>query len=105
MDSKLDFYKILGVNVDASAAEIRQAYKRKALEWHPDKHSNDVRAERMFKDIKKAYETLFDDVAKLAYDSKRDEEQDDDYDDEDIIREDLTQLIHGKRISESQMDR
>ena len=101
MDSKLDFYQLLGVDVSASVETIRQAYKREARKWHPDKRPNDVAAEQRFKDIKKAYETLFDTITKVAYDSKRDEEQDNDNnDDDDIARQDFMQLLHGKRISE-----
>ncbi|CAF1237632.1 unnamed protein product, partial [Didymodactylos carnosus] len=98
MNLTLDCYKILGVDVNASTKTIRQAYKEKVLKWHPDKRENDIEAGRMFTAIKKAYETLSDEGAKLAHDSKRDE--DDDNDDYNIRRQELIQILHGKRISE-----
>ncbi|CAF3827830.1 unnamed protein product [Rotaria sp. Silwood1] len=98
MNPTVDFYRLLGVDVNASAEAIRQAYKRKALEWHPDKRGNDIHAENMFKEIKKAYETLFNDSSKFEYDSKR--EEDDDDNNNDILLQNMCQLSHGKRPSQ-----
>lgn len=60
-----DYYKILEVSKDANDDELKKAYKKAALKWHPDKHQNDdedgkAHADRMFKDIGEAYEVLSD---------------------------------------------
>ncbi|CAF1177186.1 unnamed protein product [Didymodactylos carnosus] len=93
MDSKADHYKPLGIEANASEAAIRQAYKKKALEWHPDKRGNDVHADRMFKEIKKAYETLSNDLTKFEYDAKRE-------DNDDTVLLDAFQLPSSKRPSQ-----
>ena len=54
--SKKDYYEVLGVNKNASDNEIRRAYKKLALKWHPDKHpDNKKKAEEKFKEISEAY--------------------------------------------------
>ena len=63
-----DFYEILGVKKDANEADIKKAYRRLAMEWHPDKHKGDKKAEDKFKEINKAYETLSDPQKKSMYD-------------------------------------
>lgn len=70
MTTKNDFYDILGINKSASAAEIKSAYRKKALEWHPDRHkgSDKEEAERKFKEINEAYQVLSDSSKKSAYD-------------------------------------
>lgn len=70
MDGQRDYYEILGVSKNASAEEIKRAYRRKALEWHPDKHKGDGKrqAEQKFKEINQAYEVLRDSQKRQAYD-------------------------------------
>eukprot|EP00561_Arcocellulus_cornucervis_P013447 CAMPEP_0185804310 /NCGR_PEP_ID=MMETSP1322-20130828/3173_1 /TAXON_ID=265543 /ORGANISM="Minutocellus polymorphus, Strain RCC2270" /LENGTH=535 /DNA_ID=CAMNT_0028500275 /DNA_START=17 /DNA_END=1621 /DNA_ORIENTATION=- len=68
-----DFYKILGVSLDATDAEIKKAYRKLALKWHPDRHSNSTeeektKAEATFRDVNLAYEVLSDPVKKQRYD-------------------------------------
>lgn len=63
-----DYYQILGVSRDAAAREIKQAYRRLAQEFHPDKNPGDKRAEEKFKDINEAYEVLGDAKKRATYD-------------------------------------
>ena len=64
-----DYYKILGVNKTSSEAEIKKAYKKLAIKWHPDKNlSNKERAEQEFKKITEAYAVLSDKEKKQQYD-------------------------------------
>lgn len=67
MSTKRDFYDILGVNRSASAEELKKAYRRLALEWHPDKNKS-PEAEQRFKEINEAYEILSNAEKKSAYD-------------------------------------
>lgn len=63
-----DFYNILGVSKDASAEEIKKAYRKNALKYHPDKNPGNAAAEKKFKEISEAYEVLSDDKKRQVYD-------------------------------------
>lgn len=63
-----NYYERLGVSATATEAEIRAAYRRRALECHPDRHPNDPHAETRFKEITVAYEVLSDPVRRRSYD-------------------------------------
>lgn len=63
-----DFYEVLGIHRNASAAEIKKAYRKKAVKYHPDKNPGDAEAEEMFKKAAEAYETLSDPQKKARYD-------------------------------------
>jgi molecular chaperone DnaJ len=63
--TKRDYYEALGVSKDASADEIKKAFRRKAVELHPDKQGGD---EAKFKEINEAYEVLKDSSKRQRYD-------------------------------------
>ena len=63
-----DFYDTLGVARDADAAKLKAAYRKLAMECHPDRNQGDAEAEARFKAINEAYETLKDDQKRAAYD-------------------------------------
>ncbi len=63
-----DYYNLLGVSRGASADEIKKAYRKNALKYHPDKNPGDAAAEKKFKEISEAYEVLSDDKKKQIYD-------------------------------------
>jgi molecular chaperone DnaJ len=66
-----DYYKVLGVAKDASAAEIKKAYRKLAREYHPDANKNNPAAEARFKDISEAYGVLSDEKRRKEYDEAR----------------------------------
>jgi len=66
--SKRDYYEILSVGREASEREIKKAYKRLAMKFHPDRNPGDKAAEASFKEVKEAYEILTDGDKKAAYD-------------------------------------
>tara|TARA_R110001592_G_scaffold81626_1_gene242241 strand:- start:3935 stop:5059 length:1125 start_codon:yes stop_codon:yes gene_type:complete len=66
--AKKDFYEILGISKSASAAEIKKAYRKMAIKYHPDKNPDDATAETKFKEAAEAYEILSDNNKKARYD-------------------------------------
>lgn len=66
--SKRDYYEVLSVGRDSSEREIKKAYKRLAMKFHPDRNPGDKAAEASFKEVKEAYEILTDSDKKAAYD-------------------------------------
>jgi len=66
--SKRDYYEILGVNKSAAADEIKKAYRKVAMQHHPDRNPGDKSAEEKFKEAAEAYEILSDTDKKAQYD-------------------------------------
>lgn len=66
--AKRDYYDILGIDRSASADEIKKAYRKLAMKYHPDKNPGDKAAEDKFKDVSEAYEVLSDAKSRTAYD-------------------------------------
>jgi molecular chaperone DnaJ len=66
--AKRDYYDVLGVNRDASEDEIKKAYRKLAMKFHPDRNPDNPKAEESFKEAKEAYEVLSDGQKRAAYD-------------------------------------
>jgi len=66
--AKKDYYEVLGVNRDAPDQEIKKAYRKLAMKYHPDRNPDNPKAEEQFKEAKQAYETLTDPEKRAAYD-------------------------------------
>ena len=67
-ENKRDYYEVLGVKKDASAEEIKKAYRKAAMKYHPDRNPGDKEAEAKFKEVGEAYEVLSDDGKRSRYD-------------------------------------
>ena len=68
MASKRDYYEVLQVSKTASAEEIKRAYRKMAVQFHPDKNPGDASAEEKFKELGEAYDVLSDPEKRAAYD-------------------------------------
>jgi len=67
-ENKRDYYEVLGVSKTASADEIKKAYRKSAMKYHPDRNPGDATAEAKFKEVGEAYEVLSDDDKRARYD-------------------------------------
>ena len=68
MADKRDYYEVLGVAKDATADQIKSAYRKLAMKYHPDRNPGDKKAEEMFKKVSEAYEVLSDPAKRQQYD-------------------------------------
>ena len=66
--SKRDYYEVLGASRTASRAEIKKAYRKVAMKYHPDRNQDDADAEAKFKEVQEAYSVLKDEQKRAAYD-------------------------------------
>jgi len=66
--AKQDFYELLGVPRDVDQDELKKAYRKLAMRWHPDRNPGDAEAEKRFKELSEAYDVLKDDQKRSAYD-------------------------------------
>ncbi|MBM2839303.1 MAG: dnaJ, partial [Deltaproteobacteria bacterium] len=66
--AKRDYYEVLGVHKNASDAEIKKAYRRLALQYHPDKNPGNKESEEKFKELAEAYEIISDPEKRARYD-------------------------------------
>jgi len=69
-----DYYKVLGVSKTADRMEIKRAYRKLAMSWHPDKNPGNLEAEKKFKEIGEAFNVLSNDDKRAKYDSGEDEQ-------------------------------
>src|SRR2546423_3911320 len=69
MAIKRDYYEVLGVGRNATAEELKLAYRKLALQYHPDRNNGDPQAEARFKEINEAYEVLSDQSKRQRYDT------------------------------------
>jgi molecular chaperone DnaJ len=68
MSNKRDYYDVLGVSKNATEAELKKAYRRLAMKYHPDRNQGDTKAEENFKEAKEAHDVLSDERKRAAYD-------------------------------------
>jgi molecular chaperone DnaJ len=66
--SKRDFYEVLGVAKDTDRKDIKKAFRRMAMKYHPDRNPGDKSADASFQEVNEAYEILSDDQKRAAYD-------------------------------------
>ena len=66
--AKRDYYDVLGIGKEANSDEVKKAYRKQAVKFHPDKNPDDKKAEEKFKEVGEAYEVLSDDQKRASYD-------------------------------------
>ncbi len=98
----MDYYKLLGVAKTASAAEIKKAYRKLALKYHPDKNNGDKAAEAKFKEVNEAYAVLSDSEKRQQYDAYGSTEFHQRFSQEDIFRGfDLNSILRQFGVNSS----
>ena len=66
--AKEDYYKTLGIDQNASQDDIKRAYRKMAMKYHPDRNADNPEAEKRFKEVNEANDVLFDEEKRAAYD-------------------------------------
>src|SRR5947208_310458 len=66
--AKRDFYEVLGLSKSANADDLKKAYRKMAMQYHPDRNAGDEKAAEQFREINEAYDVLKDDQKRAAYD-------------------------------------
>jgi curved DNA-binding protein len=91
-----DYYSVLGVPKDSSDEEIKKAYRKQAMKYHPDRNEGDTKAESKFKDISEAYAVLSDKKKRQEYDQFGSEGFHQKFSQEDIFRDfDVNDILRG----------
>ena len=96
MSNLRDYYEVLGVTKTASASEIKKAYRKMAMQYHPDRNKDNKKAENKFKDISEAYAVLSDKKKRLQYDQFGSEGFHQKFSQEDIFKDfDINEILKG----------
>ena len=66
--SKRDYYEVLGLSKGASAEDLKKAYRKMAMQYHPDRNPGDSSADEKFREVNEAYDVLKDEQKRAAYD-------------------------------------
>ena len=91
-----DYYSVLGIKNDSSDEEIKKAYRKQAMKYHPDRNEGDTKAESKFKDISEAYAVLSDKKKRREYDQFGSEGFHQKFSQEDIFRDfDVNDILRG----------
>lgn len=91
-----DYYSVLGINKGASGDEIKKAYRKLAMKYHPDRNEGDSKAESKFKEISEAYAVLSDTKKRREYDQSGSEGFHQKFSQEDIFRDfDINEILKG----------
>ena len=67
--SKRDYYEVLGISKSASEEEVKKAYRKLAMQFHPDRNAGDKESEAKFKEVNEAYSVLSDGQKRKQYDT------------------------------------
>lgn len=94
-----DFYQTLELEKSASADEIKKAYRKLAMKWHPDRNPDDPKAEERFKDVSEAYAVLSDEAKRKQYDTFGDSRFHQQFSTEDILKDfDISDILEQMGI-------
>ncbi|CAF2961763.1 unnamed protein product, partial [Rotaria sp. Silwood2] len=97
-----DFYQVLNIHPNATQIEIRNAYLKRALEWHPDRNiDSTIQAKQLFQALRRAYEILSNETGRKEYNANTDIGRDDDKDDDFLFEKSNLAALHmGPKMSD-----